>query len=927
MMIRNVIYPVLFLVSTFFSLVGQNPATSMQGRFEPQELLFSAPAAASQDEALRSLPVDSVFAVRLNRSLADTLRQQPRAIALTIPWTKTTSRTLLLQPVKLLADDFQVRTADGRTIATPGTAFYRGYVQGDTSRRAALSIVDGQVRCLVTGQGETLIIGQGQEVRRRDEYWVGFERAMPRQEVAWECLTTPDMQIGKQRKPPADLRSTGQPQDVYEFTVGFECDFALYENQGSDAEAVVGYVLDLMNEVNLAYEPAAIRLYVGAIVVWTEPDPFQSLSTRNILNDLLNDPRSFGTDLVHFLSGRYMGGIAYVNSACSSLFNIAVSGSQGGTPSQLPNTSFTLNVVAHEFGHNFGAFHTHACFWTADDVQIDDCGNVWAEGTDGVNPEGDDCFDPDNPIIPGQGTIMSYCHLVGNSELNFQFHPTVLDFFGAQLPGFSCASTTGEVENTSCASAWPLDTTGAGTYFSKGPTTGSGCYACTEFDAGGTHAVWYSFTPPFDGTISVSSCLKGVDTRLWVYEAVDGCNALNLLVSSDNDCQATAGGDTLAAAVLNIPVEADVTYYLEWDDRWSDSAFSFDFNYEVIIEPIPNPTCATAIPITATGTYNSEGPKNGNGCYACIEFDADATHASWYSFTAPEAGTVSINSCLQGVDTRLWVYRSGSGCTDLTLIGDSDDDCLLAEGSTFWASQVLNIPVEAGVTYYLEWDDRWSKAGFSFDFVFEPSALDCGATIIDDLPNPLPSGEYRAKNEVITQTTIEAGSNVTIGAGQQIRLQPGFTAASGSTVHLIIESCPDNPPSAQRALTSSSGQRFPSRRLDTLEQRGESSQVHAGFSGASFRASKALQIEAFPNPFGSAIRLRISSDDPFLEGELLRVGVFTLTGQPLGWQEWHPGATSRFEQSLQLSQIPAGTYVIKVISSQGFETLRVQKMQ
>ncbi len=121
--------------------------------------------------------------------------------------------------------------------------------------------------------------------------------------------------------------------------------------------------------------------------------------------------------------------------------------------------------------------------------------------------------------------------------------------------------------------------------------------------------------------------------------------------------------------------------------------------------------CIGAVVLPGSGSYVADGPSTGGGCFNCI----GATHADWYSFTAPSNGTMDIATCFGGVDTRFWVY-DGS-CGTLNQIAAADDECDMGNGN-FWASEALNIPATNGVTYYIEFDDRWSSIGFTWNFTF-----------------------------------------------------------------------------------------------------------------------------------------------------------------------------------------------------------------
>ena len=141
-------------------------------------------------------------------------------------------------------------------------------------------------------------------------------------------------------------------------------------------------------------------------------------------------------------------------------------------------------------------------------------------------------------------------------------------------------------------------------------------------------------------------------------------------------------------------------------------------------------TCATATPITAdgtitcpaitTGTYVGTCAANGNGT---------APNAVWFTYTATANGEVTISSDLpQNVapfsdDTRLSVFIGT--CTTLQCYAGLDDI-----SDTNYLTN-LTFPVASGVTYYIAWDDRWSAAGFDFDFSFAvPACIGANATSV-----------------------------------------------------------------------------------------------------------------------------------------------------------------------------------------------------
>jgi len=135
-------------------------------------------------------------------------------------------------------------------------------------------------------------------------------------------------------------------------------------------------------------------------------------------------------------------------------------------------------------------------------------------------------------------------------------------------------------------------------------------------------------------------------------------------------------------------------------------------------------TIQTAIEITISGSYMTDGASTGNGCYGCEE----STHADWYSFTAPENGSIDLSSCGGDSESRLYIHEGV--CGFLNTIASDDEACMIS-ATTPYAAEILGIPVECGNTYYFEWDNRWDENAFAFtfDFIADGSGSPCDSTV------------------------------------------------------------------------------------------------------------------------------------------------------------------------------------------------------
>ncbi len=219
---------------------------------------------------------------------------------------------------------------------------------------------------------------------------------------------------------------------------------------------------------------------------------------------------------------------------------------------------------------------------------------------------------------------------------------------------------------------------------------------------------WYAYTPTGNFTVTVTSDLavngtNRIDTRLHIYTG--SCSEL-VCVTGDDD----SGAGLSSKATFD--VFTGNTYYIAWDNRWTSQGFTF----QLIEQPYVVNPCTTATPITAgnTITVSSIDGNNltGGGC------SPTATAAKWYSYTATANLNLTISSDLaQNIckNTNFSVYTGNCPGT-LTCIASDDDSGVLQcnSGNTNSLLSKKTFEVNAGTTYYIAWDNKWSATGFDF---------------------------------------------------------------------------------------------------------------------------------------------------------------------------------------------------------------------
>ncbi|MCW3116328.1 MAG: hypothetical protein JWM28_410 [Chitinophagaceae bacterium] len=382
-------------------------------------------------------------------------------------------------------------------------SFFQGKIKGLDKSFATISVFNSQLIGILSDSKSNIILGSIEENGRATSQYALYRDIDLKVKAASNCFTD-ETAIEKNaagRTIPSSANrelATGQPIEIY-----FECDYKFYQDKGSNVNNVVNYVLSFFNSVALLYANENIQVQVSQIKVWTTPDPYASLTSISSVmsafsTNMSTDP--YVGDYAHFLSTRGLGGgIAYLLSdpCIFGRGNRTGVSAISNTYNSFPTYSWTVNVVTHELGHNFGSHHTHWCDWPGG--PIDWCGPTANAGyIEGSCSTG--------PLPPaGGGTIMSYCHLLSSVGINlsngFGLLPgnAIRSVLGAATCFGNCKMTISNVktdascgQNNGSATITPANGTGTYTYLWNNGQTGSaltnaapGIYTVTVTDGAG----------------------------------------------------------------------------------------------------------------------------------------------------------------------------------------------------------------------------------------------------------------------------------------------------------------------------------------------------------------------------------------------------------------------------------------------------------
>lgn len=317
----------------------------------------------------------------------------------------------------------------GRTVKriADRSVHYRGYVEGDPSSIACISISSGgEVMGLFsTAEGNFNI---GKIPGSNGKYIVYRDHDITQQPLI-PCATNESFSIGhRDPAPPPDPSSTTPPSMICnKVRIYWEADYKLYSyNFSSSLSATQDYLSGLFNIVAAVYQNEGIRIELSETAIWTSADPYSSTSSLNGLSGFKSRWNGMGDafngDVAMLVAGGNIsnGGIAYQldGAMCQRSYAYGYANVKGNYL-QLPAYSWDVEVLSHETGHNLGSHHTQWCGWNTGPGgscgAIDNCFSLEASTGCSTCPVTTDVSTAPSGF---KGTIMSYCHLVNGVGIN-----------------------------------------------------------------------------------------------------------------------------------------------------------------------------------------------------------------------------------------------------------------------------------------------------------------------------------------------------------------------------------------------------------------------------------------------------------------------------------------------------------------------------
>lgn len=361
-----------------------------------------------QKNSKYSKAASDVTVLELNQSeLKTILEEAPEFISLKIPYQNENVEVQLYQQ-NIFTDSFVAKDKKGNLIDYKPGKYYRGIVNGDYTSLVAISFFENNVIGIISSRENGNMV-LGKSIDNND--FITYSDKNLLGNYSYECGAD-QLETDFESLPKFDYSMLAETTTTRCINIFYEIAYEPYFQNGSDTTATLDWMTGVHNNVATLFDNDGVNIAINAISIWTVEDPYDSdsfmfggvglaLDSESDVVHIINSPRSISAGLTDSLCSGQASAYSNVNFEYENI----------------PTYSWTVGVIAHEFGHVFGSSHTHACVWNGNNTSIDICGPLAGYPAEG------DCGE----IIPENGgTIMSYCHLIPEIGINF------LNGFGPQ---------------------------------------------------------------------------------------------------------------------------------------------------------------------------------------------------------------------------------------------------------------------------------------------------------------------------------------------------------------------------------------------------------------------------------------------------------------------------------------------------------------
>ncbi len=401
---KKIILLLLFSGTMFAQQLKQVPKHILEIQSQKKEFtkisLFAVNA--NYDHKKFDKEVDGATVVTLNQNTLNTIiAEKPELLQFSVPYNNK-QLEIVLYKVQIQTNDFQVDTDKAKNVTVQKGVHYRGIINGNVNSIVSFNFFKDDVNGIISANElHNLNIGKLAVAGNINDYIVYSDTKL-KKPFNFTC----DLKSAKASHSSVNHKDTQSPNSAKCVAIYFELDYNSYTSHGSDLTTTLNWFSSIFNNIQTLYANDGISTAIKSVFVWTSLDPYAvNESSGAYLNNFLVYRPIFNGDLGHLViydAGGF-GGVAYMNGLCNT----------ETTFSTVPQYSWTVEVITHELGHQMGSDHTHACVWNGNNTSIDGCGTLA-----GI-PEGD-CAEGPIPTQEVGGTIMSYCHLLGD-EVGINF--------------------------------------------------------------------------------------------------------------------------------------------------------------------------------------------------------------------------------------------------------------------------------------------------------------------------------------------------------------------------------------------------------------------------------------------------------------------------------------------------------------------------